>query len=173
MTPKPQAVLGIAGWKNSGKTTLTERLIAELVARGFTISTIKHAHHDAEIDLPGTDTHRHRTAGAKEVLLTTGNRFALIHELQGADEPPFEELLAKLAPASLVLVEGFKRVEIPKIEVRRLEARSREPLHPDDLNVFAIAADHAVTDATIPVFGLNVITEIAGLITRRFGLVPR
>lgn len=173
MTPIPPNVLGIAGWKNSGKTTLTERLIAELSRRGLVVSTIKHAHHDAEIDLPGTDTHRHRTAGAKEVLLATGKRFALIHELQGDNEPAFDTLLAKLGPADLVLVEGYKRVAIPKIEVRRLNARSHEPLYPDDANVIAIAADHSIAGAGIPAFDLNDVAAIADFISGRFGLAPR
>ena len=166
------SVLGIAGWKNSGKTTLTERLIGELTGRGLTVSTIKHAHHDAEIDLPGTDTRRHRAAGAKEVLLATDQRFALIHELQGADEPDFASLLERLGPADLVLVEGFKRVAIPKIEVRRTDARSREPFYPEDRNVIAIAADHPVNEPAIPVFSLDDVAGIVAFIMDRFGLAP-
>src|SRR5690606_10662771 len=139
-------VIGIAGWKNSGKTTLTERLLAELVGRGWRISTVKRAHHDADVDHEGTDSFRHRRAGASEVLLTTGKRWALMHELRGEDEPPLEALLARLSPCDLVVVEGFKTGDHPKIEVRRTEAGDHTPL-PASANVVAIAADHAVADA--------------------------
>lgn len=163
------AVIGIAGWKNSGKTTLTERLVAELTARGHRVSTVKHAHHDADVDREGTDSFRHRAAGAAEVLLVTPRRWALMHEMAGADEPPLEELIARLSPCDLVLVEGYKTGGHPKIEVRRLAARSREPF-PASANVIAIAADHAVAGAAVPVFDLEAVAGMADFIEAAAGL---
>lgn len=162
-------VIGIAGWKNSGKTTLTERLLAELVGRGWRISTVKRAHHDADVDHEGTDSFRHRRAGASEVLLTTGKRWALMHELRGEDEPPLEALLARLSPCDLVVVEGFKTGDHPKIEVRRTEAGDHTPL-PASANVVAIAADHAVADAGVPVFSLDAVPAIADFVETAMGM---
>ena len=119
-TGRPK-IFGIAGWKNSGKTGLAVRLVSELVARGYRVSTIKHAHHDFDIDKVGADSYRHRQAGAHEVTIVSGTRFAIMHELRGAPEPSFEEILARIAPCDLVLIEGYKREPIPKIEARRLE----------------------------------------------------
>lgn len=162
-------VIGIAGWKNSGKTTLTERLVAELVGRGWRISTVKRAHHDADVDHEGTDSFRHRRAGASEVLLTTGKRWALMHELRGEDEPPLEALLARLSPCDLVVVEGFKTGDHPKIEVRRTEAGDHTPL-PASANVVAIAADHAVADVGVPVFSLDAVPAIADFVETAMGM---
>lgn len=156
-------VIGIAGWKNSGKTTLTERLVAELVGRGWRVSTVKHAHHDADIDREGTDSFRHRRAGASEVLLATGRRWALMHELRGEDEPPLDALLARLSPCDLVVVEGFKGGDHPKIEARRLAAKDTAPL-PPSANVVAIAADHEVADAAVPVFALDDVAALADFV---------
>ena len=108
------AVFGITGWKNSGKTTLTERLVAEFTRRGFRVSTVKHAHHDFDIDREGADSYRHRLAGAAEVAIVSGRRWALMHELRGEDEPKLDEILARLAPCDLVLVEGYKREVAPQ-----------------------------------------------------------
>ena len=108
------AVFGITGWKNSGKTTLTERLVAEFTRRGFRVSTVKHAHHDFDIDREGADSYRHRLAGAAEVAIVSGRRWALMHELRGEDEPKLDEILARLAPCDLVLVEGYKREATPR-----------------------------------------------------------
>lgn len=155
-----QRVFGITGWKNSGKTTLTEKLVRELVARGWRVSTVKHAHHAFDIDKPGTDSFRHREAGASEVAIVGGSRWALTHELRGEEEPPLEAVLARLAPCDLVLIEGYKREGHPKIEARRLEARDRTPMAPFDETIRAVAADHAVTDTALPVFDLN---DTAGL----------
>jgi len=121
-------VFGIAGWKNSGKTGLAVRLVEEFTRRGYRISTIKHAHHDFDIDKVGADSYRHRQAGAHEVALVSVTRFAIMHELRGEPEPAFEEILARLGPCDLVLIEGYKREPVPKIEARRLEAKNREPL---------------------------------------------
>jgi molybdopterin-guanine dinucleotide biosynthesis protein B len=141
MSDRPR-IFGISGWKNSGKTGLAVRLVEEFTRRGYRISTIKHAHHDFDIDKVGADSYRHRQAGAHEVTIVSGTRYAIMHELRGAAEPTFEEILARIAPCDLVLIEGYKREPIPKIEARRLEAANREPLAPGDPNIVAIAADH-------------------------------
>ncbi|MBP2445517.1 molybdopterin-guanine dinucleotide biosynthesis protein B [Rhizobium leguminosarum] len=167
-------ILGIAGWKNSGKTGLAVRLVTEFTRRGYRISTIKHAHHDFDIDKVGADSYRHREAGAHEVTIVSGTRYAIMHELRGAPEPEFEEILARLAPCDLVLIEGYKREPIPKIEARRLEAANRQPLAPSDPHIRAIAADHAVTDtAALPVFDLDDTGAIADFIAAIVGLEQR
>jgi len=164
-------IFGITGWKNSGKTTLTEKLVAELVRRGWKVSTVKHAHHDFDIDKPGADSFRHRQAGATEVAIVSGNRWALMHELRGEDEPPLESILARLAPCDIVLVEGYKRESHRKIETRRLEAKERAPLSAGDPNIVAIAADFAVTDESLPAFDLDDVKSIVDFIERTTGLV--
>lgn len=166
MTP----VFGIAGWKNSGKTGLVVRLVSEFTRRGYRISTIKHAHHDFDIDKPGADSFRHREAGAHEVTIVSGTRFAIMHELRGEAEPTLPEILDRIAPADLVLVEGYKREPIPKIEARRLDARSREPLAALDPHIVAIAADHPVADPGLPVFDLDDTAAIADFIASHTGL---
>lgn len=157
-------VFGIAGWKNSGKTGLAVRLVTELTARGYRVSTIKHAHHDFDIDKVGADSFRHREAGAQEVTIVSGTRFAIMHELRGAAEPSFEGILARLAPCDLVLVEGYKREPIPKIEARRLEAKNTTPLAPTDPHIRAIAADHPVEAPGLAVFDLNDTAAIADFV---------
>lgn len=159
-----QRVFGITGWKNSGKTTLTERLVAELVRRGRTVSTVKHAHHTFDIDHDGTDSFRHRAAGASEVAIVSGQRWALMHELRGADEPGLTDLLQRLSPCDIVLVEGYKRESHAKIEVRRVEAKSQEPLSAGNLTILAIAADHPVAGEALPVFDLDDVAGIADFI---------
>ncbi|MEP9388378.1 molybdopterin-guanine dinucleotide biosynthesis protein B [Mesorhizobium sp. KR9-304] len=163
-------VFGIVGWKNSGKTTLTERLVAELTRRGWKVSTVKHAHHDFDIDKVGADSFRHRQAGASEVAVVSGRRWALMHELRGEYEPKLEEVLGRLAPCDLVLVEGYKRENHAKIEARRTAAKDTTPLSAGDPTVMAIAADHAVADSTLPVFGLDDIAAIADFIENAVGL---
>ncbi|OLP61540.1 molybdopterin-guanine dinucleotide biosynthesis protein B [Xaviernesmea oryzae] len=167
---RPQRVLGVTGWKNSGKTTLVERLVGEFIRRGLTVSTIKHAHHDFDIDRPGADSHRHRQAGAREVAVVSNARFAIMHELAGAAEPDLIAILARMAPVDLVIVEGYKREPIPKIEARRRDARSQEPLAPTDPTIFAIAADHPAEDAAVPVLDLDDTEAIADLAAERLGL---
>jgi molybdopterin-guanine dinucleotide biosynthesis protein B len=135
-------VFGFAGWSGSGKTTLIERLIPRLVARGLTVSLVKHAHHEFDIDQPGKDSFRHREAGCTEVLVSSSRRWALMHELRGADELTLSEALARLSPCDLVLVEGYKRATLPKLEVHRAEV-AKPWLHPDDPNIVGIAADVA------------------------------
>ncbi|MER9652141.1 molybdopterin-guanine dinucleotide biosynthesis protein B [Mesorhizobium sp. M0152] len=164
-------IFGITGWKNSGKTTLTEKLVAELVRRGWKVSTVKHAHHDFDIDKPGADSFRHRQAGATEVAIVSGNRWALMHELRGEDEPPLDAILARLAPCDIVLVEGYKRETHLKIETRRLQARDRTPLSANDGNIVAVAADFTVDDESLPVFDLDDVKSIADFIERATGLV--
>lgn len=150
-----QNIIGITGWKNSGKTTLTEKLVAELVRRGFRIATVKHAHHEFDIDHEGRDSYRHRKAGASEVAIVSSRRWALIHELEGESEPPLTEVLARLSPCDLVIVEGYKREGHKKIEVRRQDAKDTAALAPQDNSIIAIASDVAITDTTLPVFDMD------------------
>jgi len=164
-----QRVFGIVGWKNSGKTTLTERLVTLLSARGYRIATVKHAHHAFDIDHEGTDSYRHRQAGAREVAIVSGRRWALMHELADEPEPSLSDILSRLSPCDLVLVEGYKSASHPKIEVRRRGARDHEPLAAD-ANVLAIASDHGVEGTALPVFDLDDIAAIAGFIVGRVGL---
>lgn len=159
---------GVTGWKNSGKTGLMERLVAEITGRGFTVSTVKHAHHSFDVDQPGKDSHRHRQAGASQVLLSSRNRVALMTELRGAEEPPLEVLLAQLAPCDLVLIEGYKRDRHPKIEAHR--AATGQPLiAPEDDTIRAVASDSApVLDR--PVFHLDDTRALADFVLREVGL---
>jgi molybdopterin-guanine dinucleotide biosynthesis protein B len=163
-------VFGVTGWKNSGKTTLVEALVGELTGRGWQVATVKHAHHDFDIDKEGTDSFRHRKAGAREVAIVSGRRWALMHELGEEEEPTLEEVLSRLSPADLVLVEGYKRGSHRKIEARRLEAKDRSPLTATDPNIAAIAADHPVAGEVVPVFDLDDIGGIADFIEREAGL---
>ena len=166
-------VFGVTGWKNSGKTTLLTRLVAEFTRRGFRVSTVKHAHHDFDIDKPATDSFRHREAGASEVMIVSGNRWALMHELRGDAEPPLEAALARLSPCDLVLVEGYKREGHPKIEARRHEAKNHEPLNIRDPSIVAVAADHPVETGGLPAFPLDDAWAIADFIVRHLRLEPR
>ena len=140
-------IFGLAGWSGSGKTTLLAALIPELVARGLTVSTIKHAHHEFDIDRPGKDSWRHRQAGAREVMVASSRRWALMRELREAPEPPLEELVAQMNPVDLLLVEGWKRHPHPKIEVHR-PSLGKELLYPDDPHVVAIASDEVLAACT-------------------------
>ncbi|HEV2572127.1 MAG TPA: molybdopterin-guanine dinucleotide biosynthesis protein B [Beijerinckiaceae bacterium] len=156
--------IAFAGWSGAGKTTLIERLIPALRAKGLTVSTIKHAHHDVDLDQPGKDSWRHRQAGAGEVLVATGKRWALLHENQGP-EVPLAELLARLSPVDLVLIEGFKGSPWPKIEVYRA-ANGKPPIYPNDPDVVAIAADVPLPDAGRPVADLDDAETVADLVRR-------
>ncbi len=167
-------VIGIAGWKKSGKTTLTERLISEFTRRGLKVAAVKHAHHAFQIDDGQTDSARHRRAGAAQVAVVSGKRWAIVSELNGAPEPNFEEVIAALEPADLIVVEGYKSAPIPKIEARRAVSLTKTPLADGDPSVIAIAADHEVADTALPVFSLDDIEAIADLIDRAVGpLRPR
>jgi molybdopterin-guanine dinucleotide biosynthesis adapter protein len=153
-------IIGITGWSGAGKTTLILKLIPLLTARGLKVSTLKHAHHMFDVDQPGKDSHSHRMAGATEVLIASENRFAIMHELRGAPEPPLEVLLGKLSAVDLVLVEGFKRAPHPKIEVFR-QANGKPPLHPGNATVVGIASDTPFPDAPCPVLDLGDAAGIA------------
>ncbi len=161
-------VIGFAGWSGSGKTTLVEQVIGLLEARGLIVSLIKHAHHDFDIDYPGKDSWRHRHAGCREVLVTGGKRWAVMHELRGRDELSLNEALAQLSPCDLVLVEGFKRQPIPKIEIYRAEI-GKPLLFPDDPNIIAVASDVAQT-TSLPQLDLNDPAAVAGFILKTTGL---
>jgi len=161
-------VYGVTGWKNAGKTGLMERLVAEITARGFSVSTVKHAHHTFEVDHPGKDSHRHRVAGAREVLLASRNRVALMHELRDEDEPTLEALLARLSPVDLVLIEGYKRDAHPKIEAHRIEP-GNPLIAPGDDTIKAVASDTPL-DLDRPVFDLNDTVAIADFILGEVGL---
>jgi molybdopterin-guanine dinucleotide biosynthesis adapter protein len=165
-------VIGIVGWKNNGKTTLVVRLVEHLVARGYRVSTVKHAHHEVDLDRPGKDTHRHREAGAAEVMLATSRRWALVHELRGEEEPPLDALLARMTPVDLVLVEGFKRFPHPKLEVHRRE-RGTPLIAREDPTVVAVASDEALPDLPVPVLDLDDVAGIAALVLARLELGPR
>jgi molybdopterin-guanine dinucleotide biosynthesis protein B len=158
-------VIGFAGWSGAGKTTLLVKLIPELNRRGVGISTIKHAHHGFDVDRPGKDSFEHRAAGAAEVLVSSGRRWALVHELRGEAEASLAELLLRLSPVDVVLVEGFKSEPHPKIEVFRA-ANGKPFLFPDRPDVVAIAADVAVPDASVPVVHLGDIPAIADQVLR-------
>jgi molybdopterin-guanine dinucleotide biosynthesis adapter protein len=158
-------VIGIAGWSGAGKTTLLTRLIPRLIARSLRVSTVKHAHHAFDVDTPGKDSHTHRAAGATEVLVSSANRFALMHELRGGPEWTLGALLDKLSPVDLVLVEGFKREAHPKLEVFRA-ALGKPLLHPEDDNIVAIASDGPVS-ARVPVVPLDDIEAIADLLIEK------
>jgi molybdopterin-guanine dinucleotide biosynthesis protein B len=161
---------GFAGWSGSGKTTLIERLIPVLVARGLVVALVKHAHHDFDIDRPGKDSYRHRKAGAREVLVTSSARWALMHELAGAPELTLPAALAALGPCDLVLVEGFKAAPLPKLEVYR-RVLGKPLLHPHDPHIVAVATDDPATlpGARIPVMSLDAVDALATLVAARAG----
>ena len=161
-------IIGITGWKNSGKTTLTEKLVAELVARGYRIATVKHAHHEFDIDHEGRDSFRHRKAGASEVAVVSSKRWALIHELEGETEPPLDAFIARLAPCDLVIVEGYKREGHPKIEVRRQGAKDDRPLASGDPSIIAVASDLDLSGESLPVFNLDDVAAIADFVSSLF-----
>ncbi len=159
-------IIGLAGWSGSGKTTLLTRVIPRLTEGGLRVSTLKHAHHGFDLDQPGKDSHAHRTAGATEVLIASARRFAIMHELRGAPEPHLMDLLARLAPVDLVIVEGYKRERIPKIEIHRAET-GKPLIHPDDNMIVAIASDSPLPQAKVPVVNIDDIATIAQLLIDR------
>ena len=161
-------IYGVTGWKNAGKTGLMERLVAEITSRGLSVSTIKHAHHSFDVDHPGKDSHRHRVAGAHEVLLASKNRIALMQELRDHEEPELSHLLTRLSPVDLVLIEGYKRDRHPKIEAHR--AVTGQPLiAPGDDTIRAVASDAPLT-LDRPVFGLDDTIALADFVLREVGL---
>jgi molybdopterin-guanine dinucleotide biosynthesis protein B len=161
-------VYGVIGWKNSGKTSLMERLVTDITGRGFSVSTVKHVHHAVDLDQPGKDTYRHRAAGAREVVLASADRLAILVEHRGP-EPELPAVLARMAPVDLVLVEGYKRDAHPKVEVWRTE--TGQPLiQPGDPLVRAVATDTALT-LLVPVLDLNDTRAVADFVLREVGLV--
>jgi molybdopterin-guanine dinucleotide biosynthesis protein B len=153
-------IIGLAGWSGAGKTTLLDRLIPALIARGLRVSTLKHAHHNFDVVRPDTDSWKLREAGASEVLVAADGLWAVLHELRGDNEPALPELLARMEPVDLVLVEGFKRENHPKIEVFR-DANGKPPLYPDDPLIIAIASDTVFPGLAIPRYHLDDIEGIA------------
>ncbi|MEX1148217.1 MAG: molybdopterin-guanine dinucleotide biosynthesis protein B [Sphingomonadales bacterium] len=179
MTGFSDNVIGVVGWKDSGKTSLVERLVTYFTARGVTVSTVKHAHHDFDVDQPGRDSFRHRGAGAHEVLVSSTGRFALMRELRGAPEPDLAALLDRLSPVALVLVEGFKREAHPKIEVwRAAHGEGQGLIARSDPTVVAVAADVASLDVPgldvpCPLLALDDTAAIAAFIAARVGIELR
>ncbi len=167
MTPP---VFGIIGWKNSGKTTLMARLVAEFTERGYVVSAMKHAHHSFDVDHPGRDSYKFREAGAQEVVLASPNRWAIMHELRDNEPPDFHTLLSQVAPCDLVLVEGYKRGTHLKIEARSERCLTQEPLSVNDPNILAIASDGATETGGLPHFALEDIAGIADFIVGTLGL---
>jgi molybdopterin-guanine dinucleotide biosynthesis protein B len=157
-------LIGIAGWSGSGKTTLIEKLIPCLIARGLSVSTVKHAHHAFDVDQPGKDSYRHRKAGAHDVLVASAKRFALMREHRGEPEPELDALCAQLAPVDVVLVEGFKRTGIPKIEVHQ-QTTGKTLLQPDDPWIVAVAADVPLIGLTVPCLALDDIEGVADVVS--------
>ena len=162
-TSQHGAVFGLAGWSGSGKTTLVEQVVSHLVGLGYDVATVKHAHHHFDADIPGKDSFRHRQAGARQVLVSSAQRSALFSEHAASDEPDLPHLLQQLAPADLVLVEGFKKYPIEKIEIFR-PSLGKPRLYPDDDLVMAVASDEALDDCPLPVFDLSDIAAIADFI---------
>lgn len=160
-------VFGFAGFSGVGKTTLIEQLIPLLIGRGIRVSVIKHAHHEFDIDRPGKDSYRHREAGAYEVLITAKKRWVLMHELRDEVEPELQEQIARLSPCDLVIVEGFKRSEIPKIEIWR-EANGKPMMYPEDVNIVAVACDTQIDCKGLPLLPLNDPAAIAQFICDTF-----
>jgi molybdopterin-guanine dinucleotide biosynthesis protein B len=163
-------VFGIVGWKNSGKTTLMSRLIAELAARGIRVTAVKHAHHAFDIDHPGRDSYKFRESGAREVAVVSANRVAIMRELRGEDEPGLDEILTRLEGPELILIEGFKAHDHAKIEARRKDAVQSDPLAGAIPGVVAVASDYPTETNGLPLFKLDDISAIADFITRYTGL---
>jgi molybdopterin-guanine dinucleotide biosynthesis adapter protein len=156
-------IIGLAGWSGSGKTTLVTKVVPVLVKRGLKIATVKHAHHDFDTDQPGKDSWLHRRAGAREVAVVSSRRWAIVHELGDEAEPSLDQVLAKLSPVDLVIVEGFKRHSHPKLEVYRA-AIGKPLLHPEDDCIVAVATDAPLPQAQVPVVMLDDIATIANVL---------
>jgi molybdopterin-guanine dinucleotide biosynthesis protein B len=159
-------IFGLAGWSGSGKTTLIVNLIPELVGRGLSVSTMKHAHHDFDIDQPGKDSYEHRKAGAREVMISASKRWALMHEVRNEGEPCVDDLIARLTPVDLLLVEGFKWHAHAKIEIHR-PILGKPLLQNDDPHIIAVASDQNIENLSVPVFDLNNIIGIADFIIKK------
>ena len=162
-------IFGLAGWSGSGKTTLMRRLLPELTGRGLRVSTMKHAHHNFDVDKPGKDSYEHRHAGATEVLVTSANRWALMHELRGAREPGIEDLVRHMTPVDLLLIEGFKHHDHDKLEVFRRSV-GKPLLCLEDPHVVAVASKAAVPETVLPRLELDDTAAIADFIIDHCGL---
>ncbi|MDA8231752.1 MAG: molybdopterin-guanine dinucleotide biosynthesis protein B [Magnetospirillum sp.] len=162
-------IFGLAGWSGAGKTTLMEGLLREITARGVTVSTVKHAHHAFDIDKPGKDSHRHREAGAREVMVASGLRWALMRELRGDAEPAVEDLIARMEPVDLLLIEGFKFHPHDKVEVHR-PSLGKPMLWPDDPRIVAVASDVPLEGLPLPRLDLGDPAAVAAFILARAGL---
>jgi molybdopterin-guanine dinucleotide biosynthesis protein B len=158
-------IIGLAGWSGSGKTTLITKLIPCLTARAVSVSTLKHAHHGFDLDQPGKDSFMHRAAGATEVIISSSKRWAILHELRGQPEWDLPDLVSKMSPVDLVLVEGFKRDAFPKLEVHR-PANGKPLIHPEDPHIIAVASDSPLPQARVPVVDLNNIEAIADILIK-------
>ena len=165
-------IFGLAGWSGSGKTTLVTRLLPELIFRGYSVSTVKHAHHNFDIDKPGKDAYEHRRAGATEVMVGSANRWALMHENCSGLEPSLEELVARMSSVDLLLVEGFKRDRHAKLEIHRPSV-GKSLLCVDDPYIVAVASDAVLPQVRVPVFGLDDVPAIADFILSQVGLMGR
>lgn len=166
-------IFGIVGWKNSGKTTLVASLVKEFTKRGLTVSAIKHAHHSFDIDYPETDTYRLRIAGASQVAIASPKRWALMHELRDNPEPSFDYILSHIGPCDLILVEGFKKGNFPKIEARSSRSLTQDTLANNDEKIVAIASDQEIQSSDLPSLSLNDVTAIANFITQYLSLEPK
>jgi molybdopterin-guanine dinucleotide biosynthesis protein B len=158
-------IIGLAGWSGSGKTTLITKLIPCLTARGLKVSTLKHAHHGFDLDRPGKDSFVHRAAGATEVVISSSRRWAILHELRGDAEWDLPDLVAKIAPVDLILVEGYKRDAFPKLEVHRA-ANGKPLIYPEDPHIVAVASDAALSAVNVPVIDLDDVEGIADLLLK-------
>jgi len=158
-------IIGLAGWSGSGKTTLIKKLIPRLLARGISVSTLKHAHHGFDLDQPGKDSFFHRAAGATEVIISSAKRWAILHELREQPEWDLAALVGKMSPVDLLLVEGFKRDAFPKLEIHRI-ANGKPLIHPEDPHIVAVASDSALPAALVPLVDLNDIEAIADLLLK-------
>jgi molybdopterin-guanine dinucleotide biosynthesis protein B len=159
-------IFGLAGWSGSGKTTLIVKLIPELVGRGLSVSTMKHAHHDFDIDQPGKDSFEHRQAGASEVMISASKRWALMHEVRNEGEPSVDDLIARMTPVDLLLVEGFKSHAHSKMEIHRPTLK-KPLLQKNDPNIIAVASDEIIENLSVPVFDLADIIAIANFIIKK------
>ncbi len=163
-------VFGIVGWKNSGKTTFMEKLVQDICLKRYSVSTIKHAHHSFDIDKDGKDSFRHRQAGAREVLVSSENRWALMSEVVNNRQPSLKQLISKMSPVDLILVEGFKLCDHKKLEINRYE-NSQPFLYETDTSICALVTDAEIQTLSLPCFGLNDIDDVANFILRNVGLV--
>jgi molybdopterin-guanine dinucleotide biosynthesis adapter protein len=162
-------IIGLAGWSGSGKTTLMARLLPELIRRGLRVSTMKHAHHEFDVDQPGKDSYRHRAAGATEVLVSSAKRWALMHEHRSDEEPTAAQLMAHMTPVDLLIVEGFKREGHDKIEIHRRET-GKPLLYPEDRHIVAVLSDEPLASCPLPVIDIDDVVAIADFITAHCGL---